>query len=140
MDTTFARRIRLFILKSFGLTLFMFTALTVSSAMFIGLYGYEGIYFAIFQVMVLIVLMISSYLWARTKEGSWDGFTHMAYFSEYLIASMCIYLILAIPTDILILIGLVPNKWFTHLGLSLFAATLSDLATKFGRSPDDHYF
>lgn len=90
--------------------------------------------------MVLIVLVISSYLWARTKEGSWDGFTHMAYFSEYFIASMCIYLILAIPTDILILIGLVPNKCFTHLGLSLFAATLSDFVTKFGRSSDDRYF
>jgi hypothetical protein len=137
MNTVFARKVRLLVLRFFDEALFILSCLMVSYTLFIDFQG--GAYFILYQVLTFAILIASSFLWQMTKKEGWGDFSLIFYLAGRHISGLSIYIILMMPLGLLIILDIVPNKWFMYLGLALCAGFLSDFGVKFGSSENEFF-
>jgi hypothetical protein len=102
----------------------------VSYTLFVDFQG--GTYFILNQVLAFVILITSSFLWQITRKEGWGDLSLILYLARLGISGVSIYIILMMPLGLLIITGIVPNKWFMYLGLALCAGFLSDFGVKFG--------
>ncbi len=135
MNTVYARKVRSLVLKFFDITIFIFCCLTVSYTLFVDFQ--RGAYFVLSQVLAFAILIASSFLWQMTRKEGWGDHSLVLYLASRGISGVSIYIILMIPLGLLIISGIIPNKWFIYLGLALCAGALSDFGVKFGSSENE---
>ncbi len=137
MNTVFARKVRSLVLEVFDLALFIFCCLTVSYTLFVDFQ--KGVYFILSQVLAFTILIVSSFLWQMTRNEGWGDFSLIFFLSRLLMSGISIYMVLMMPLSLLVILDIVPNKWFIYLGLALCSGVLSEFGVKFGASENETF-